>query len=339
MSTEPRSRQTVYDLHAHCAVPAVAPLIADAAGLRSERAQQATGMGQGSVAYNTQVGPSWYRQLVDTQSRLATMDRQGIDVQVVSIAPNEFHYWADESTSSTIVETINASIAATTAEHPDRLLGLATLSMQFPELAADQLRRAVGELGLRGAIIGASVVGRDYSDDRFEPVWAEAEARGATLFIHPWGCSLGERLARAYLFNTVGNPTETTLALSHLIFGGVLDRHPDLKVCAAHGGGYLPAYAGRTDHAWRQRTDVQTCVHPPSSYLRRMWFDTIVHDPRQLRHLVEVVGASQVVVGTDYPFDMGVDDPLGFVASVPDLTDGERTAILGTNAERLLGIG
>jgi len=338
MNTEPRRHHTVYDLHAHCAVPAVAPLIADAAGLRSERAQQAAGMGPDSVAYNAQVGPSWYGPLVDTQSRIATMDRQGVDVQVVSISPNEFHYWADEPMSSTIVETVNASIAATTAEHPDRLLGLATLSMQFPELAARQLRRAVRELGLRGAIIGASVVGHDYSDNRFEPVWAEAEAGGATLFIHPWGCSLGERLARAYLFNTVGNPTETTLALSHLIFGGVLDRHPDLKVCAAHGGGYLPAYAGRTDHAWRQRTDVQTCIQPPSAYLRRMWFDTIVYDPRQLRHLVDVVGASQIVLGTDYPFDMGVDDPISFISSVPELTDEQRTAILGTNAEHLLGI-
>src|SRR5262249_54872702 len=159
-----------------------------------------------------------------------------------------------------------------------------------------------------------------------EPFWKRAEELRAFVFIHPLGCSLGARLAPWYLSNLIGQPIETTVALSHLIFGGVLDRYPRLAVCAAHGGGYLPFYVGRSDQGHAVRPEGRTMQHPPSAYLPRLWFDSLVYTPDGLRHLIEQVGASQVVVGSDYPFDMGMDDPLAVVAAVSGLSDDERDA-------------
>ena len=157
------------------------------------------------------------------------------------------------------------------------------------------------------------------------------------VFIHPWGCSLGPRLGAHFLGNTFGQPAETALALSHLIFGGTLDRHPGLKLLAAHGGGFLPTYIGRSDHAWAERPDARGCAHPPSAYLRRIWYDALVYTPQALRHLVEVVGADKVMLGTDYPFDMGVTDPVERAAAA-GLPAADLTAILSGNAAALFGI-
>jgi aminocarboxymuconate-semialdehyde decarboxylase len=150
------------------------------------------------------------------------------------------------------------------------------------------------------------------------------------------GCSLGERLAPAYLSNSVGQPVETAVALSHLIFGGVLDRHPALKICAAHGGGFLPTYIGRAEHAFKTRSDAHTMAEAPSAYLRRIWFDSLVYTPDGLWHLIEQVGVGQVVVGTDYPFDMGHYDIDALVGGVSGIDAAERAAILSGNADRLL---
>lgn len=262
----------------------------------------------------------------------------GVDVQVVSPAPSEYHYWADEARAADIVAATNEGVAALCARHPDRLVGLGSVALQHPALGADQLCHAVGELGLAGAVIGTQAGGADFSAARYAPLWAAAEELGAVLFVHPWGCTLGERLARSYLMNIVGNPIETTVALAHLIFGGVLDRHPGLRVVAAHGGGYLPFSPARADHAWRVvREDSHTSAEPPSAYLRRLWFDSVVHDPRLLGHLIDNVGADRVVLGTDYPFDMGQDDPVGALAEVAALSAEDRAAIAGGNAAALLG--
>jgi aminocarboxymuconate-semialdehyde decarboxylase len=265
------------------------------------------------------------------------MDRMGVDVQVVSPSPVDYHYWADADLAARIVGTLNEGIAALCARHPDRLVGLGGIALQHPMLAAGQLRHAVGTLGLAGAVIGTHAGGRDFSHPDFEPLWLAAEQTGAVLFVHPWGCTLGERLATAYLFNVVGNPTETALALSHLIFGRVLDRYPGVRIVAAHGGGYLPFYPARADHAYRVRDDSRACAEPPSAYLRRMWFDSVVYEPKMLRHLVDNVGADRVVLGTDYPFDMGQDDPVGVLDAVDGLGAAARAAIAGGNAAALLG--
>jgi aminocarboxymuconate-semialdehyde decarboxylase len=185
-------------------------------------------------------------------------------------------------------------------DQPGRLVGLATAALQHPGLAAEQLAEAVGKLGLRGVEISTSAAGRDLSDP-FEPFFAAAASLGAFIFIHPWGCSLGERLNSWYLGNMIGQPAETTLALSHLIFGGVLDRHPDLIVCGAHGGGYLPQYVGRADHAYAVRPESAAMKQPPSAYLRQLYFDSLVYTPGTASQLIDAAGPGHVLLGTDYP--------------------------------------
>jgi aminocarboxymuconate-semialdehyde decarboxylase len=196
-------------------------------------------------------------------------------------------------------------------------------------------RRSCGR-GLAGVEISSFAGDVELSDERLEPFWARAAELGCVVFLHPFGCSLDERLDRFYLSNTVGQPAENAVALSHLIFAGVLDRHPELKIVAAHGGGYLPFAMGRSDRAWQVRPEAHRCQHAPSSYLRKLWFDTVVHDPVGLRHLVEVAGGSRVLLGSDFPFDMGLDDPVTAIRSAglpSDLT----ARILGQNAQDLLG--
>ncbi len=202
------------------------------------------------------------------------------------------------------------------AQRPDRLAGLATVALQHPDLAADQLRMAHSQLGLRGVEISTSVAGNDLSDPALDPFWAAAEQLGSFVFIHPWGCSLGPRLALAYLGNIVGQPAETTVALHHLVFGGVLDRFPALRICAAHGGGYFPHYLARADHAYEVRPESRTMARRPSDYLDTLYFDSLVYTHDTLSRLLSVVGPDHVLLGTDYPFDMGVPDPVDRIESL-----------------------
>lgn len=173
---------------------------------------------------------------------------------------------------------------------------------------------------------------------RYAPVWEKVESLGALVFIHPFGTTLGERTNTHYMVNTIGQPLETTIALSHMIYGGVLDSYPSLKIVAAHGGGYLPTYIGRSDQAWQARPEARADgASKPSELLKRIWFDTVVFDSMALRHLIDRVGAEQVVVGTDYPFDMGFYEVHRMVDQTPGLTDQQRANILGGNAARLIG--
>lgn len=258
----------------------------------------------------------------------------GVDIQVVGPMPMH-HYWADPDLAIQLARTVNAVVAAHCADAPDRLYGLGTVPLQHPDLAVALLDRAVNDHGLYGISVSTTVDGRELADPAHDVVWQRAEELGAVVFVHPWGCSLGERLATNYLGNTVGQPVETTVALSHLIFTGVLDRFPRLKLVAAHGGGYLPTYIGRSDHAWQVRQDARGCAESPSTYLRRMWFDALVYTPGALRRLVEEVGADRVVLGTDHPFDMGVDDPVARLDAA-GLAPADRAAVAGGNALDLL---
>jgi aminocarboxymuconate-semialdehyde decarboxylase len=248
------------------------------------------------------------------------------------------HYWADRGLAAELAGTVNPAVAEHCAKAPDRLVGLGTVPLQHPDLAVEELTRAVERHGLHGISVSTAVGGRELADPAHDPVWARACELDAVVFVHPWGCSLGERLAVGYLGNSVGQPLETTVALSRLIATGTLDRYPRLRLVAAHGGGYLPTYLGRGDHAWRVRPDARGCLLPPSEYLRRIWFDALVYTPRALRHLVAAVGARQVVLGTDYPFDMGIDDPVRRL-DVAGLDAAARDAIVGRNALALLGKG
>lgn len=336
---EGRRLRTV-DMHAHTVTASVERLVAGCPQKKAEPELRLRTVGRASVEYNNAVMlPQAAAPLTDLALRLADMDRMGVDVQVVSPLPTQYYYWADHDLAEQIVGLQNEHIAAICAEHPKRLLGLGTLALQHPQLAVAQLESAVRRLGLRGFELSTAVNERELCDPSLEPVWAKAQSLGCVAFIHPMGCSLGERLAPAYLSNSVGQPVETAVALSHLIFGGVLDRHPGLKICAAHGGGYLPTYIGRSEHAFNSRGDAHTMAEPPSAYLRRIWFDSLVYSPAGLRHLIDQVGAGQVVIGTDYPFDMGHYDVHALIGKTSGLSAAERAAILGGNADRLLQLG
>ena len=278
-------------------------------------------------------------QLTSVERRLADMDRMGIDMRAISPSPTQYYYWAEPGLGRKLARLINNRLAEIVAGTPERFVALGTVPLQHPELAVAELTRMVRELGFRGVEISSNVAGRELSEPDFAPFFAKAEELGCLIFLHPLGFTEGRRLSEHYFNNVIGNPLESTIAVSHLIFGGVLDRHPGLKLCIAHGGGYLPLYAGRMDHAHGARADCRAHIAAaPSSYLKRLYFDSVVFSPRQLAHLIETYGPEHILLGTDYPFDMGEDDPLGLVAAVPKLKRAERKAICGGNAARLLGI-
>lgn len=325
------------DVHAHVLLPSLqaeverkAPeLVREAAALELKR------NGAESLAVSGPMVGARIGTLTSVAERLAAMDAQGVDVQWVSASPNHFYPWAPEGLAVWAANEANRLVADHVAQTPDRLIGLGLVPLQHPERILECLDDAVLGRGLAGVEISSFAGDVELSDERLEPFWARAEELGAVVFLHPFGCSLDERLDRFYLSNTVGQPAENAVALSHLIFSGVLDRHPGLKIVAAHGGGYLPFAIGRSDRAWRVRPEARRCAHEPSSYLKKIWFDTVVHDPIALRRLVETVGGSRVVLGSDFPFDMGLDDPVAFVRSAglpASLTD----RILDSNAQELL---
>ena len=278
-------------------------------------------------------------QLISLETRLADMDRMGIDVQAVSPSPDQTYYGLPADLAIEATRMVNDNIADICGKHPDRFCGLGTVPFQTPELAVAELERLHKSLGLRGIEIAGSVQGEDLSAEKFRPVFAKCEELGLVLFMHPTGFTETSRMGPWHLGNLIGNPLESTVAVHHLIFGGVLDQLPGLKLVIAHGGGFLPAYSGRIDHAAAARPDTCECIHhDPTWYLKRLYFDTMVFSHHQLEYLVETWGADHILMGTDYPFDMGEVDPIGFVEGAGKLSDGDRKAILGGNAARLLNI-
>jgi len=280
-------------------------------------------------------------KLSDIATRLRDMDRMRIDVQAVSPSPSQYYYYADPDFGLALARDINDRIAEIAAAHPSRFVGMGTVPLQDAKLAAKELERCVKKLGMRGVEIGTNVNGIDLADKRLglDRFFAKAQELGVVIFLHPMGFTHADRMTDYYFNNIIGNPLESTLAVSHLIFGGVLDRYPRLKFCVAHAGGYLAHYHARMDHGWKVRPDARTTVRKkPSSYLKKFFFDTITFDAGLLESLVGRYGAKQVLMGSDYPFDMGEDDPVRLVESVTGLSAEERNLILGGNAARLLKI-
>jgi aminocarboxymuconate-semialdehyde decarboxylase len=309
------SRVRTVDIHAHCHIPEANALM----GLKVQL-------------------PS----LVISPERTKVMDEQGIDIEALSINPI---FWskADPDLAGQVVKLQNEKLAEICAAQPDRFVGLASVALQHPDLAAEQLEYAVKQLGLRGALIGGSVNGEELSDPKFHPFWSKAEQLGVLIFIHPQGTAelsaSGRLKGNGVLDNVIGNPLETTIALSHLIFEGTLDAYPGLKICGAHAGGYLPSYAARSDQGcvtFPQRC-TKTLKKKPTEYLRQLYYDSLVFTPEGLRHLIAEVGASQIVMGTDYPFPW-TKTAVDHILDTPGLSDGERVAILGETAEKLLAI-
>jgi aminocarboxymuconate-semialdehyde decarboxylase len=274
------------------------------------------------------------------QERIQAMDAQGIDMEALSINP--YWYGASRDVAEKLIELQNTKLAEICAKQPDRFVAFASVALQFPDLAAKQLEDGVKKFGLRGAGLGGSVEGQELSDPKFHPFWKKAEEMGVLIFIHPQGTAdLKNRLqGNGGLENTIGNPLETTLALSHLIFEGTLDRFPGLKICAAHGGGYLPSYAARSDHICLTFPDRCAAVQlkkKPTEYLKQLYFDALVFTPEALRHLAAQVGPSQLVMGSDFPFPWD-KTTVDHILKTPELTDAQRVAILGGTAARLLRI-
>jgi aminocarboxymuconate-semialdehyde decarboxylase len=325
------------DIHGHAGSPDVEKLVFGRPERNAEMVTMAASSGPASMAFNANdMLPKAMERMASLETRLRDLEWMGIDHQLLSPSPAQFCYWADPALAADIVAAANASIQQLVEAKPSRFSGLGLVSLQHPVLAARQLEEAVSRLGFAGVEISASVGQRELSDPTFEPFWEAANALGAIVFIHPLGSSLGTRLNRFYLSNTIGQPVETTIALLHIISSGVLDRYPDIRFLGAHGGGYLPHYVGRADHAWRVRPEARGCLQMPSAYLKKIWFDTVVFKPENLILLVEMAGADKVLLGTDYPFDMGDYDPHALIGNCTKLDENLRAAILGGNAKAFL---
>jgi len=288
---------------------------------------------------NRQNGVRTRLQGSSPEERIEDMDRMGIDIQAISPAPRQTYYGADPDLGRETSRTINDFIADICGRYPERFVGLGTVPFQAPELAVAELERLHRSLGLRGIEIMTHVAGEDLSAERFRKIFARSEELGLVVFMHSDGFTEAGRLAEHYFNNVIGNPLDTTVALHHLIFGGVLADYPNLKLVVSHGGGFLPAYSGRIDHAASARPDCcERIRRMPTSYLKRVYFDALVYTHHQLEYLVEQYGADHILMGTDYPADMGEVDPVGFIEGAAGINDIERKAILGGNAARLLNI-
>ena len=329
-----RGKHLVVDIHCHLGIPAADAIV------QAKYPGPPPGINDFTSARTSEVNRAQFaaigRTLNTLDTRLVDMNRLGIDVQAISPSPGQYFYFADPETGRDAARAVNDGMAAAVAQHPDRLVGLGSVPLQNIGMAIAEMRRCVAELDLRGIEISSNVNGKDFDAEDFRPFWAAAEELGILLFIHPLGFTHAHRMSAYYFNNLIGNPLESTLAIGHLIFGGVLDRYPGLRICVAHGGGYMPGYWGRMDHGWRVRADCsEHCRHLPSSYLRKLWLDTLVFDQDELDSLVRVHGADRLCLGTDYPFDMSEPDPLAFHAR---LADGDRAKIVGLNAAELLGL-
>ena len=273
----------------------------------------------------------------DMERRFADMDAAEVDVQVLSATPQSYLY-GEEAALALICSIIqNNQIAKLVAAHPDRFLGIATLPMQAPELAAAELRRAVRKLGLRGAMIGSNVMGRNLDHPELEPIWTAASELDVLLLIHPVNVGAAERLRSYYLNNLIGNPLDTTIAAACLVFGGVLERHPKLKVCLVHGGGFVPYQAGRWAHGWQVRPEPKVNLkQSPEPWIERFYYDTILHSTENLAFLIGSAGPKRVMLGSDYPYDMGTGECVRQVRAL-SIPEADKATVLGTQAWSLLG--
>jgi aminocarboxymuconate-semialdehyde decarboxylase len=267
------------------------------------------------------------------EARVERMDRVGVRTQVVSVLPPLYRYELPPDVGLAAARSINDEIAGMRAGRPDRFLGLATLPLQDPDASLRELERAM-EIGLSGFAVGTHVAGRDLDDPALRPVFRLASDLGCFVLCHPAHPRAGGTMRRFYLSNVVGNPWETTLAFTSLVLGGVLDEAPGMRICFVHGGGYITAAIGRLGHAYEVRREVTGSARPPAAYLDRVYFDSLTHDADGLVDLVRKVGADRVLLGSDYPADMGDEDPVAAVRAAA-LDDAVRDAIIGGNASRI----
>jgi aminocarboxymuconate-semialdehyde decarboxylase len=319
-------RLKTVDVHAHTTIPEVRELV------------KGTNIEKRAVR-----SPSAWGDMLITSELIQRMDEDGIDVRAVSINP--FWYGADRELATRLIDLQNQKLSEACGRFPGRFVAYSTVALQFPELAAQQMETGMKHLGLRGASIAGTVLGEELSSPRFDPFWAKAEELQAPILMHPYGTAAELGIEKhiegdGVLSNVVGHPLETTLFISHLIFGGVLDRFPRLQICCVHGGGFLPSYADRMDHGCSvfPAQCKGTTKKRPSEYLKQLYFDSLVFTPEAVRHLVAVCGSSQIMIGTDAPIPWVEGSPIDTVLATPGLTHAEQIEILSTNACKFLGI-
>ena len=330
-----QTTQTI-DVHAHILTEETIRL------LQSEAPKVAPKLSDIDEQFGTlDVAGSVYRHFPrggwDLERRLQDMAASKVDIQVLSVCPQTFVYAQPPALAAAFARIQNEQLAKLVKARPDRFLAIGTLPMQAPKLAADELRHAVRKLGLRGAQIGSNVAGKNLDDPELEPVWATAAELGAFILLHPINVAGVDRLSSYYLNNLIGNPLDTTIAAACLVFSGVLERHPSLKICLAHGGGFVPYQAGRFLHGWHVRKEPKSKLpKPPTESLGRFYFDTIVHSKEVLEFLVGNAGVNRVLLGSDYPFDMGMPDGVLQVRGL-SIPASDQASILGGRAKALLG--
>ena len=334
-----RGRAKVVDIHCHYLNPEISAKTADLHPARYD--PTVTFANELTNQTNLKQMKDRAPKLTGIEERLKDMDRMGVDIQAVCPAPYHYFYFTEPDHGAQLAREVNEGIAALAARHPDRFVGLGSVPLQNAELAVRELEYAVKVLGLRGVEINTNVNGLNLTDPKLglEKFFAKANELGTVIFMHPLGFTEGSRLTNHYFNNVIGNPLDTTIAVSHLIFDGVVARNPKIKFIAAHGGGFIAHYWARMDHAWRARPDCRTVIKKaPSSYLEKFYFDSITFDPEMLNRLIERFCADHVMLGTDYPYDMGEEDPRGLIKSVKRLSKADRELVEGMNAVKLLKI-
>ena len=329
-------RHPCIDVHCHVHYPPADEMVKDV--YRRDQEPNARFSSALSRATNQKQMQNVHVALTSVEQRLRDMDAMGVDVQAISVSPVQFMYSLDPERGRKSARATNENLAEIVQKHPKRFVALANVPLQAPDAAADELEYCVKTLGFRGVEIGTNVAGAEISRGR-DAFWAKVQALDVMVFMHPNGFTGGERLADHYFINSIGNPLDSTVAVGYLVFDGVLERFPKLKIVVAHGGGYVSHYPARMDHVWGAREDARAALkRKPRQSLAKLYFDTIVFDRDQLKHLVNLWGADHIVVGTDYPYDMGWYDPRGFVDGADFLKDGDKAKILGLNAAKLLKI-
>jgi aminocarboxymuconate-semialdehyde decarboxylase len=278
------------------------------------------------------------RTIFDVEKRIADMRRMNIHVQALSVIPSLLYYTVEPDVGLALAKAQNDALANIVETYPDSFVGLANVPLQDARMAADELERAVLELGLKGTQIGSNINGLNLDDPSLEPFYAKAEHLNALIAVHPHNISARERLTQYALVNFIGIPLETTIAIASIIFGGVLERHPTLKFFFVHGGGYVPYQRGRWEHGFQRRDEPKKNISkPPSQYLRVLTFDTVTHYAPALKYLISTIGSDHVALGSDYPFDMADHDPVKTITTL-NLSKEDEEKILGGNARRLLNL-
>ncbi len=323
------------DVHAHWHAPDFVALIEKEGGNNGAKVSKNA---RGQVVLGVPgIGTVFQEQYMSLETRLKAMDATGVDMHALS-ETSPMVYWAPPAFGLKLSQVYNDSLAAAHLKYPERFLGLATLPMQDPNLAVQELDRAARLPGIRGVYIATHVNGKNLDDKSFWPVYARCEALGLPLLLHPINPVGAERMRSHYLRNFIGNPVDTGIAAASLIFGGVMDAYPKLEVVLPHAGGIVPILIGRWDHGSSVRPETKHMTRAPSTYLRRFHYDTVSHSPQIMLNIVRQVGADRVVLGSDHPADMSLERPVDFVESIPELSRSERELILGGNAARLLKV-